>query len=204
MVTVSDPRQSVLLQLQQPLPGLLAMADDPQTPAEQRSRVAIAERCLWGASVVMANALGLGGRDASRASEDDLEQAWWKLHDATETIRALWGADDRAEYDADRHARRQAIYDLVMTKLDDQHLLSGQPVAPYARATQESTDARPIIRYQIDARWSREMGYLDVRDPFTGNWHTIETKEAPEAWKVLARRNREVEKAEREARKVRR
>ncbi|MDQ5827111.1 MAG: hypothetical protein M3441_23345 [Chloroflexota bacterium] len=33
------------------------------------------------------------------------------------------------------------------------------------------------------AKWSREFGYVSIHDPTTGEWHDVETKDAPD-WAV--------------------
>jgi hypothetical protein len=35
-------------------------------------------------------------------------------------------------------------------------------------------------------RWGREMGWLNVRDPFTGEWHAILAREAPTGYAAIA------------------
>lgn len=39
------------------------------------------------------------------------------------------------------------------------------------------------IRYPLEVRWSSERGWLLVRDPFTGEWHQIEARQAPASWR---------------------
>jgi hypothetical protein len=201
----TDVRASVAKQLDVPLPAILALKREPQTPAEQRQRVEYAERALWGASIVMTT-LGLAARERPKimADADELERAWWYLHDAAEAVRQQWSADDRADWDADRHTRRAAIWSQVTRKLIAAGIhVDGAEISAYAAHDQAATDEAPKIRYQLDAKWAREMGMLEVRDPFTGDWHTISSKEAPESWKTIARRNKERDVANRPARKGR-
>jgi hypothetical protein len=44
------------------------------------------------------------------------------------------------------------------------------------------------IRFDMEIRWAREKGWLQVRDPFTGGWHEILAKEAPRGWTRAATR----------------
>lgn len=44
------------------------------------------------------------------------------------------------------------------------------------------------IRYPMDIKWGRELGWLAIRDPFDGGWHEVRAKEAPPAWRTAANR----------------
>jgi len=35
--------------------------------------------------------------------------------------------------------------------------------------------------------WAREQGWLNVRDPGDGSWHSIQAKDAPSGWIELAK-----------------
>lgn len=35
-------------------------------------------------------------------------------------------------------------------------------------------------------RWARELGWLLVRDPVDGTWHSIQAKDAPTGWVKIA------------------
>lgn len=184
---------SVLRQLELPLPGLIALKTEKQTPAEQRARVELAERALWGASVVMSAALNIPPRARPTAADQpsDVECAWWRLHDAMEEVRRGWSEDMRAEWDADRHNRRSSIYTRVALKMRQSlGLVVEDGTELYGHSAQVATDESPKIKYEIDARWSRSMGFIEVRDPFTGEWHEIETKQAHQNWKTMANENK--------------
>lgn len=34
--------------------------------------------------------------------------------------------------------------------------------------------------------WARQKGWLEVEDPFTGQWHEVFAKDAPQGWVRLA------------------
>lgn len=38
--------------------------------------------------------------------------------------------------------------------------------------------------------WSRDVGWLNVRDPGDGSWHSIPAKDAPRGWLDLARESK--------------
>lgn len=183
-------RASVAKQLETPMPRLLALREQHQTLAEERDRVAFGERCLWGASVVMSS-IGLTQRHRPMPDEplNTLETAWWSLYDLLEAIRADWPAQEREKYDTDRDARRRRTWDEVIAKM----AAAGMPWdgAPYAMRQQAEFDAWPTIKYEIQARYGREKGRLEVRDPFTGEWLDIAYKDAPSTWKDMARADAE-------------
>jgi hypothetical protein len=183
-------RASITKQLELPLPRLLSLREHHETLAEERDRVALGERCLWGASVVMSS---IGMTQRHRPLEmpyaDVLEAQWWKLYDLLEAIRADWPADEREKWDADRLERRKATWNEVVQKM----AAAGMPWqgAPYAVEEQGVHDTKPIIRFDIDARYAREKGRLEVRDPFTGEWHDIAYRDAPHSWRDMARAHAE-------------
>jgi hypothetical protein len=192
VVDEAKVRASVEKQLAAPLPRLLSMVEEPQTLAEQHDRVSFAERCLWGASIVMSS-IGLTQRHRpAETPNDPLEVSWWMLYDHLEAIRGRWHTAEREKFDADRDVRRRRTWDEVMAKMAEQ----GMPWngVPYALEAQSQWDAWPQIRYEFDARWAHERGRLEVRDPFTGDWLNIDSKDAPNGWKALARANRERER----------
>jgi hypothetical protein len=174
-------RVAVMNQLDRPMEKILAIIEDRPTLAEQRERVAFGERCLWGASIIM-SVLGIpDDRQASSA----VGVSWWMLFDLVEATRARWPADERAEWDIDRYQRRQAVWDEVANKLSLQGVTySGKP---FAEAVQRSTDEPPRQKYAFDVRYGQEKGRLDVRDPFTGEWHDIAASAAPFTWRAIAK-----------------
>jgi hypothetical protein len=45
----------------------------------------------------------------------------------------------------------------------------------------------PLVqRYTMQIRYARDMGWLEVRDPFSGEWLTIWGKDAPSSWRRQA------------------
>jgi len=184
-------RTAVMTQLDRPMDKILAIIEDNPTLAEQRERVTYGERCLWGASVIMA----VMGIEENRDGNSAVAVSWWMLFDLVEATRVRWPADERAEYDLDRHLRRQAVWDEVAGKLAQQGVtVSGKP---YAQAVQRSTDEPPHQKFALDFRYAVEKGRLDVRDPFTGEWHNIDSKDAPPTWRAIAKDNWLREKASR-------
>lgn len=174
-------RVAVMNQLDRPMEKILAILDDRPTLAEQRARVTYGERCLWGASIIMA-VLGI---EEERHTNSAVGVSWWMLFDLVEATRARWPADERAEWDMDRYARRQAVWDEVAGKLG----LQGVSFAgkPYMAAVQASTDEPPRQKFPFDIRYGAEKGRLDVRDPFTGEWHDIAASAAPFTWRAIAK-----------------
>lgn len=185
-------RASIDRQLNRPMDKILAIVEERPTLAEQRERVQLAERALWGASVAMAS---VGMTDAGTRSSDPVEVTWWMLFDLIEATRSRWPRDERAEYDVGRHARRTVAWDQAIDKLPGVGL--PVPNEPYARAVQCSTDEPPRQRFTFDVRYGAERGDLAVRDPFTGEWHEIASKDAPPSWRDIARTNWQREKASR-------
>ena len=49
-------------------------------------------------------------------------------------------------------------------------------------------------RYAWEVRWAREMGYVQVRDVFTGDWHEVPVTQCPESWIKLARATKAAER----------
>ncbi len=45
----------------------------------------------------------------------------------------------------------------------------------------ELLDDDPAHRLGLVAKWSRDFGFISLHDPTTGEWHDVQTKEAP-AW----------------------
>ena len=171
-------------QLGAPLERLLSLVDKPQTLAEQQERVRFAERCLWGASIVMSS-IGLTQRHRpTETPSDPLEASWWVLYDHVEAVRGRWHTDDREKFDADRDARRRRTWDEVIAKMTER----GMPWdgAPYALESQAQTDTTPSMRYDFDVRYAREKGRMEVHDPFTGEWHNIESRDVPLSWRRIA------------------
>jgi hypothetical protein len=200
-VDLDKYRASIQKQLEMPLARLLPLKYEKVVLAEQRARVDYGERCLWGASIVM-SVVGLTQRVRPDVSVpelakvvDPLEAEWWKLHDLLEEIRATWPDDERINYDSDRPARRRAAYDEVTRKLAKAGVM--QEVTPYAAEEQARTDEWPRIRYDLEVWYAREMGWLRVRDPFTGEWHEIPSKEAPYSWRREAHDRKAKAKLER-------
>jgi hypothetical protein len=177
---IEEVRASVARQLEAPLPKLLD--ESPQTQAEWRERVTYAERCLWGASVIMA-AIGLELQDTP--SRDPLEISWWHLYDLLVSRRATWPEADRADFDNDRPARRNAVWADVLAKLARHGL--PKPGHVYAAQAQAQDDTWPRLKYEVQARYGREKGRLEVRDPFDGTWLEIDYQQAPQNWKRMAR-----------------
>jgi hypothetical protein len=176
-------RVAVMNQLDRPMEKILAILDDRPTLAEQRARVTFGERCLWGASIIM-SALGVPD---DRQANSAVGVSWWMLFDLVEATRARWPADERAEWDIDRYQRRQAVWDEVANKLSLQGVTySGKP---FAEAVQRSTDEPPRQKFAFDIRYGAEKGRLDVRDPFTGEWHDIAASAAPWTWRSIAKNN---------------
>lgn len=185
-------RVAVMKQLDLPNDKILAIIEDNPTLAEQRARVAFGERCLWGASVVMA-AMGIAEED--RHTNSAVGVSWWMLFDLVEHARSNWPRDERAEWDTDRFERRKATWDEVARKLGQQGVtFTGKP---YAAAVQMSTDEPPRQKFAMDFRYGQEKGTLDIRDPFTGEWHNIPSKDAPFTWRSIAKDNWLREKATR-------
>jgi hypothetical protein len=61
------------------------------------------------------------------------------------------------------------------------------PASPAAK-TAKTTEAE---RLGLIATWSAQFGYVSMHDPATGEWHELQTKDAPE-WAVgEARRRKE-------------
>jgi len=182
-LTEDQMREACMKQLDRPMEKILAIADDNPTLAEQRERVAFGERCLWGASII----LGVLGVDEDRQTNSAVGVSWWMLFDLIEHARTRWPADERAEWDADRFARRKAVWDEVANKLQGQGVsVKGRP---YMMAVQCSTDEPPRQKFAFDVRYGGEKGRLAVCDPFTGEWHDIDAKEAPFTWRSIARDN---------------
>jgi len=181
-MTTEEIRASIHKQLASPLMRLAALKRERVVLAEQRERVNYGERCLWGASVVM-SVVGMTQRHRPQPGEplDELEHQWWHLYDLLEEIRATWPDDEREAYDADRHTRRQQVYDFVMAKLKAAGVAQGG--TPYAVDEQRATDEWPKIHHDIEVWYARELGWLRVRDPFTGEWHEIQAKDAPFEWR---------------------
>ena len=42
--------------------------------------------------------------------------------------------------------------------------------------------AWPVQRYPATLRWARRLGWVQIRDPFTGEQHEIAAKDAPRSW----------------------
>jgi hypothetical protein len=184
-------RVAVMGQLDRPMEKILAIIEDRPTWAEQRERVAFGERCLWGASIIM-SVLGI---EEDRHANSAVGVSWWMLFDLVEATRARWPANERADWDADRSERRRATWAEVTGKLGQQGVtFAGKP---YAAAVQMSTDEPPRQKFPLDFRYGQEKGTLDVRDPFTGEWHTIAAKDAPFTWRAIAKDNWLREKATR-------
>lgn len=184
MVSEAEVRESAMRQLDMPLEKLLSLAEKPQTLAEEQDRVRFGERCLWGASIIMSS-IGLTQRHRpAETPNDPLEVSWWMLYDHVEAIRGRWHTAEREKFDVDRDARRRRTFDEVIAKMGQRGM--AWDGAPYALEAQSETDVRPTIRYEIDARYAHEKGRLEVRDPFTGDWLNIETKEAPPQWRKMA------------------
>jgi hypothetical protein len=99
--------------------------------------------------------------------------------------RATWPDTDRIAFDADRAARRKAVWADVAQKLAQRGLPS--PTQVYAAREQAADDAWPQIRFEPAARYGREKGKLEVRDPFDGTWLEIDYQQATTLWKRLAR-----------------
>jgi len=190
VMTTDEIRSSIHKQLASPLLRLAELKRERLVLAEQRERVNYGERCLWGASVVM-SVVGLTQRHRPQPGEplDELEHQWWYLYDLLEEIRATWPWDEREAYDADRSKRRQEVYDFVMAKLAEKGIMEVH--APYAIEDQRQHDEWPTIKYDLDVRYADEMGWLRVRDPFTGEWHEIEAKDAPFGWRKIAREHKQ-------------
>jgi hypothetical protein len=207
---IAQIRASIARQLDAALPRLLDEA--PQTQAEWRERVIYGERCLWGASVIMA-AIGLReGQPPTATAEaftamlhgqpgepprDPLEAAWWHLCGLLRDRRATWPEADLAAFDADRSQRRAQVWREVANKLA-QHGLP-KPDQAYAAPHQAADDVWPQIKYDIAARYGREKGKLEVRDPFDGTWLEIDYQQATNLWKRLAREDAARRRLEREA-----
>lgn len=191
MLTDEQIRKAAMDQLDRPMDKILRIVDDNPTLAEQRYRIGFGERCLWGASIIMA-AIGV---EEAHQSSDPVAVSWWMLFDMIEHGRTTWPQDTLADFDAGRAMRRQAIWDEVRTKLAEQ----GRPFAgkPYAADVQASTDRPPIQRYPFDVRYAAEKGWLAIRDPFTGEWHEVQAKEVPFTWRAVAKDNWLREKASR-------
>jgi len=57
---------------------------------------------------------------------------------------------------------------------------------------------KPVARARVEEdglfppriRWGREMGWLNVRDPFTGEWHSMLAREAPTGYAAIATREK--------------
>jgi len=54
----------------------------------------------------------------------------------------------------------------------------------------EPVTTPPVARYPLTIAWSSNYGYLAVRDPFTGELHEVASRDAPESWRVQAKRTR--------------
>ena len=182
LMTEDDLRKAVMDQLDRPNEKLLAIIEDNPTLAEQQERVRFGERCLWGASVILA-ALRV---DEDRQANSAVGVSWWMLWDYVEHARQRWTEDEREEYDRDRSMRRQTVWDEVEAKLQAEWKMA-YPGKPFAWRVQVSTDTPRRMRYDFDVRYGHEKGTLDVHDPFTGEWHTIEAKAAPAGWRHIAR-----------------
>jgi hypothetical protein len=195
-VDLDKYRASISKQLEMPLARLLPLKTEKVVLAEQRARVDYAERCLWGASIVM-SVVGLTQRHRAAPGEpqDELEVAWWHLYDLLEEIRATWPDDEREAYDDDRPARRRSAYAEVTKKLKAAGV--AWEGSPYAVEEQSRTDEWPRIRYDIEVWYARELGWLRVRDPFTGEWHEIQAKDAPFSWRREAHDRKAKAKLER-------
>ena len=192
-MTEDDLRKAAMDQLDRPTDKLLAIIEDNPPLAEQQERVRFGERCLWGASVALA-ALGI---EEDRQANSAVGMSWWMLWDYIEAARQRWTEDEREEFDHDRAARRQAVWDAAEAKLKQITAYSGKP---FAWRVQVSTDTPRKMRYDFDVRYGHEKGTLDVHDPFTGEWHTIEAKAAPASWRHIAREKWQKLKLERAAR----
>jgi hypothetical protein len=70
---------------------------------------------------------------------------------------------------AEMLARRHQVYQRTHERIEE---LSQAEDAPF--------------RYPFAVRWAREMGWLEVRDCFTGQWHQIPASDAPDRWRWWA------------------
>ncbi len=89
-----------------------------------------------------------------------------------------------------RYAPRSEIdtLTLMQLRLHKQTLLrilAGVPV----EGSPDDDAVPPFVRKELEraselglvARWSRQFGYISIHDPTTGEWHDLQTKDAP-AW----------------------
>lgn len=51
-----------------------------------------------------------------------------------------------------------------------------------ARARERAGLPADVQRFPMEIRFARELGWIEVRDPFTGQWHEIWSKHAPTGW----------------------
>jgi hypothetical protein len=59
----------------------------------------------------------------------------------------------------------------------------------------ERGGSRHPDRQGLTARWSREFGYVSIRDPLDGAWHDLHWKDAPEWARWEARKRKELWRA---------
>jgi hypothetical protein len=190
---LDDIRASIQTQLELPLGRLLALDTERKTQAEEAERVRFGERALWGASVVMALSLGMDGRTrpAPGADADELEKAWWFLHDALDRVRQAWRKEALEQFDADTRARREEVFGRVLAKLKENGVEIPEQWRAYADHDLNQREERPAMRFSMSVRYAREMGWLEVRDVFTGEWLEVAIKDAPDSWRDMARREKE-------------
>lgn len=80
---------------------------------------------------------------------------------------------ERAQKSAENSSRARASAKIA-------EIGPGLPEAPISRKP------APDPLFPPRVRWSQYRGYLNVRDPFTGEWHCIAAREAPTGYAALA------------------
>ncbi len=96
---------------------------------------------------------------------------------------------------------------LMQLRLHKQTLLSllrGIPAEDLRGPCEADDEVPQFVRKELEqaselglvARWSSEFGYISIHDPTSGEWHDVQTKDAPPWARWEARKRKELRRAE--------
>src|SRR5919198_567597 len=76
--------------------------------------------------------------------------------------------------------------ELLAHKVDVVRLLTCSGLEAEDAACMPNEAAPQTAQFPFAVRWSRERGWLEVRDSFTGAWHEVPAEQCPPHWRRWA------------------